>query len=369
MARKATDSEVGIAAREGLLASDPKNVAEVDAIFGVQQPREEPAAEPEAKAAPEPEVIIKAKPEAAPADSGTPAAAVEIDYKAKFEEGERTMAAKEQEWLRQREGLTRAVIEKRRADRAARDAAPALTQPQAQAAAQQGIPVRWTDKGEAFVDEAAIAKLRISDDEIERRIEAGVAAAMEPQRQAQMRNVVVGEDPTRLGPMLAELGFAHRNLNSMVIFKQKEMNYEQFSSADDAADFVEFSGLGTQFRAQFPHIAATEAELREFVKTGFSADPGAVRSILKRAADRKSPQAAGSPKVAFDPPPMALDPNKPRPHADRGGKAPPASGNSLERELDEITEKVATKGAWTISDQERERMNWLTKTLSKKKAS
>lgn len=350
-------SEEGMAKREGMLADDPAISKEVGDLLGIADAPAEPA--PESAPAPE------ASPaEVAPEVAAEPAPDT-TDYKAEFERLKAEASAREQEWQKQREGMVAALAGKRRERREASAQQP-LTQAQQTTAQTQGIPLKWNEKGEAFIDPA---QFRVSDDEIERRIEARVREKLEPIEQERLRSAIVSEDPARLTPILGEIDFSYRYLDSLVQFKQQEMGSEPFHGIDDAVNFIEFSGVGDKFRSQYPHIAPDRASLIEFLTASNRPTAEGVRAFVKKVAERKSPPPTPRAAAAFEPPPNPLDPSKPRPHADRGGKAPPNEGNSMERELNDLTEKASKQGAYSLTDTERDRLGWLTKTLTKRKAS
>ena len=361
MARQMAKSEEGQAQREGMLADKPEVLKEVEAIFGSTS-EAEPPPPPKEETPPEPD---------SPAPE-TPAAGVPdpTDYKAELAA---VLAEREKErldWQKQREGMVSALSGRRRERREAAQQSP-LSQAQQTTAQSQGIALKWNEKGEAFIDAASMAQFRVPEEEIERRIESRVREHLEPIERERLRSAVVSEDPGRLTPILGELDFAYRHLDSMVQFKQHEMGSDPFKSIEEAVSFIEYSGVADKFRAQYPHIAPDANSVREFMLSALRPNAESLRSFVKMVADRKNPAAPRQEArpQGFEPPPSVLDPNKPRPHAERGGKAPAHEGNSMERELADLIEKANKQGAWSISETERERMGWLTKTLSKRKAS
>lgn len=362
---KMAKSDEGMAKREGMLSDNPELVKEVSAIFGDTLKLDDPPAEP--VAAPTPGASADERP-AEVTPPGTPEADT-TDYKAEALKLRAEREADREEWQRQREGMVAALAGKRRERREAHQ--QPLSQAQQTSAASQGIALKWNEKGEAFIDPASMAALRMPEDEIERRIEARVNERLAPMEQERLRTAILSEDPARLTPILGELDFAYRHLDSMVQFKQQEMDARPFSGVEEAVNFIEYSGVADKFRAQYPHIAPDRESIREFVLSANRPNAETVKAFVRKVADRKSPvqNVAASAPTAFEPPPQSLDPNKPRSHADRGGKAPANEGNSMERELSDLSDKASKQGAWSLSDPERERLGWLTRTLSKRKAS
>lgn len=346
------------------LADDPEKVKEVDEIFGRETPPEEVAA-PDPEPAPPVEPVVETPAGDAPqaeevSAEPTPQPEV-VDYKARFEEMEKRLSAREQEFDRQREGMLR-DLQKARAERRERRAQDGLTQPQVQAAQAQGIPVKWNEKGEAYIPQDAI---RPPQWEIDSRLRSETA----PMHAEINRLHVIAENPAEYRPVVEEMMQAFKQLNSMVEWEQRTRQMEPFESMEEALHFIEMSGLQKQFGERYPHIAPDRQSMQEFILSGGGMDRELLSRFTKGVLSRKKPAQPPVALVPPAPPVAALPGNKPRPHADRGGKAPTQTPNSLEREFDELTTKVAEQGAWSLDDKETERMKFLTKILSKPKAS
>jgi hypothetical protein len=222
--------------------------------------------------------------------------------------------------------------------------------------------VRWNEKGEAYIPEEAV---RPSQWEIDARLRAETA----PMRAEINRLHVIAENPTEYRPLFDEMAQAFSQFNSMVEWEQRTRGMEPFESMDEALHFIEMSGLQKAFAERYPHIAPDRDSLRDFILAGGGGDRAIMSRVAKGVLSRKKPAPPVQAVAAPAPPVVQLDPNKPRPHGDRGGKAPPAAGNSLEREFSELTDKMAEQGAWSLNEKETERMKFLTRILSKQKAS
>lgn len=349
-------------------SASKSSVQAFEQAFGEEAPdvKESPL-EPAAAAQTEtPEAPVAETPEApaaeVPAEDTT-------DYKAETEKLRAELQAQREEHQKQREGMLRAA-DSSRWQRRFGGGAPQqpLTQAQTTTAASQGVALKWNEKGEAFIDPTTLAGLRTPDEEIERRIEARVSERLAPMEQERMRNAILSDDPVRLTPILGELDFTYRHLDSLVQFKQQEMGSAPFASIDEAVNFIEFSGVADKFRAQYPHIAPDRASMGEFISSAIRPTAETVRAFVKKVADRKSPAALRQSEAApaFDAPPQQLGADKPRPHAERGGSAPAKQGSSMDRELEDLMGKASSKGEWSLSQQERERVSWLTRAIQKR---
>lgn len=350
-------------------SASKESVKAFEQAFGEEAPDlKEAPPEPEAAAPVEtPEAPVADDTTEAPAaDEAAPAA--EPDWKAETEKLRVELAAQREEHQKQREGMLRAADSSRWQRRFGGQAQQPLTQAQTTTAASQGVALKWNDKGEAFIDPTALAGLRTPDEEIERRIEARVSERLAPMEQERLRNAVLADDPVRLTPILGELDFTYRHLDSLVQFKQQEMGSAPFASLDEAVNFIEFSGVADKFRAQYPHIAPDRASMGEFISSAIRPTAETVRAFVKKVADRKSPAALRQSEAApaFDAPPQQLGADKPRPHAERGGSAPAKQGTSMDRELEDLMGKASSKGEWSLSPQERERVSWLTRAIQKR---
>lgn len=335
--------------------------AQIDAPAPESENTPPPEAPPAAAASESPPAPSDAPPQAAPPEAppagATPAEVV--DWRARYENESKTWSAREQELKRQNEGILRDLQETRLRQRILREqggVTPSAA-PGAPPAAPQRIPVEFDAEGNAFVKPEVLSRFIPQQDNRE------TLALRREIRQTR----VVAENPTVYAPVEQELGAAYQMLDTMVRRKQAERDaiglFSPIRSGDEAVEFIE-QHVAAEFRAMYPDLAPDKDALRDLVE--FGANPGieeaTLRRAFKRVVDRRAPAAAGNGHDPAAPPPRPVDPNRPRPHGERGGKSPAPVLSSHEREIEELMERDFL----TLTPKERERFRFLRRQIDAK---
>ena len=317
-----------------------------------------PATEAEAAA----EAAPAADPEKGPKLEGDAAAAPdETDYKAKYEAESKVWSAKEQEWNRAREGLIRDLQETRMRRKIAQEqAAAAQPQPSAQpgAPADSRIPIEWNEKGEAYVKPDVLARFLPQPDTSWQEHVARVERENRSLR-------VIAENPSLYGPMESEVAGAFQTLDLMVRRKQAERDalglFSPLSTPDEAVAFIE-DHVASEWRTLYPDLAPDKDALRDLLN--YAANPRSgvaeMRKLFQGLAARRAPAGAANGHAAAAEPTAPVPSDRPRPHGERGGKAPAPVKSSVERERDELMQKDFL----SYTPEERARLRELNRRLN-----